>query len=155
MKTRTWVFAAALVIFFVLGYWYWSAHVAPSPAPGNPVPNPELMATRDRATIAGELSGVWVSTQDAKFTREFDTNGTVIDRYAGTASTTMTGIWSVVPDPAAEPVQLPAVDGQTVIKLEFPAESVMYFAITSATATDLSMNYLNGNGALEFTKVTQ
>lgn len=103
---------------------------------------------------AGRAVGKWKSTEDAKFTREFREDGTVTDMYEGEASATSNGTWSQVVNVAAEPVQIPAVGGATILKLILDGEA-FYFAIsTDTTADKLVLINLGGRGnILTFTRV--
>jgi hypothetical protein len=109
------------------------------------------LAADDQRTL---LVGVWRSNDDAKFTREFRENGQVIDMYASEDTPLPTqGIWSLVTDMNAEPVDIAADIDTTVLKLEFPEET-MYFGLASNTATTLELVYYGGRGGvLTFTKV--
>ncbi|HEY0979745.1 MAG TPA: hypothetical protein VGE23_02810 [Candidatus Paceibacterota bacterium] len=136
----------------VLGWWYWAMMMPENAVPlipeaGTEAEQPEAVAVSEAA-----LAGTWKSTQDARFVRVFGADGTVIDRYEGDDSATVTGSWSIVADPAREQPDLPAIENATVIKVQFP-EEVMYFAVTELSATNLSMIYLSGNGVLTFTRV--
>lgn len=130
----------------VIGWWFWS-RPAVAPAPTETVPTP---AMSNEAVSAG-MTGTWKSSDDAKFTRTFAADGTVIDRYEGEESATLSGQWSVV-DPTQESVSLPVVKDAKVIKIQFPEEA-LYFAVTSVSETELVMTYLSGNGVLRFTRV--
>ena len=110
----------------------------------------EVMPGNDPA-----MNGTWKSNEDAKFTREFNADGTVTDRYEGDAGATANGTWTTV-DPAKEAnidVPLQYLAGMTVVKIHFP-EGDYYFSINSLSATNLKMTYLGGRGnVLTFTKV--
>ncbi len=103
---------------------------------------------------AGRVVGKWKSADDAKFTREFREDGTVTDSYEGDASATSNGRWSQVVDVAAEPIELPAVGGATLLKLVFGNETY-YFAVSAdTTAEKLVLIHLSGRGnVLTFTRI--
>jgi len=101
------------------------------------------------------MSGTWKSTEDAKFTREFEADGTITDKYEGDAEATTVGSWEVV-DPNTE-IKLPVppinLAGMTVIKTEWSNGEVMYFSINALTDIDLKMTNLSGRGnILMFTR---
>ena len=102
------------------------------------------------------MSGTWKSTEDAKFTREFEADGTITDKYEGDVEATTVGSWKVV-DPNTEiKLPVPAINlaGMTVIKTEWGNGEVMYFSINTLTDTELEMTNLSGRGnILVFTKV--
>lgn len=146
---KTWVIAGLIVIVLMLGYGYFSARTAFAPSAEGTAP-----AQAKRPTLnTGLLVGAWASTMDARFTRSFAADGNVTDSYADESSAVRVGAWSEISANAPLPDGLAAPNDAPVIKLEFP-EEVMYFAVTDLTATSLSMNYVNGNGVLRFTKAT-
>lgn len=102
---------------------------------------------------ASDLNGVWVSTEDSNFTREFEEGGVVTDKYEGVDDATSVGSWTVVDDVSEESVELPSVEeDQLVLRLVFDTET-LYFAVTpDSTPSELSMTYLNGNGVLSFVR---
>lgn len=136
-----------VLALIVLGWWYWAFMAPIAMAPGQPEPMPA--AEDDRVQV---LVGAWQSTEDARFVRTFNADGTVADRYTGAPDATVTGNWSFVTDISAELPELQPVEGTRYVKIEFP-EEVLYFAITNLTETELSLMYLTGNGILEFTRV--
>jgi hypothetical protein len=100
------------------------------------------------------MTGEWKSTDDAKFTRTFAADGSVVDAYAGDASATDTGTWSVV-DPTIEVtgVSAEALAGMTIIRINFEKSGAMLFGIKSLSETSLAMVYLDRGNILSFTKV--
>lgn len=108
--------------------------------------------------VAGDpMVGTWRSKDDAKFSREFKADGTVVDRYEGDASATQIGTYTAV-DTAAEAVPgVPAANlaGAMVIKVLWQNDpQPMYFSISSITEVELSMINLSGRGnILSFERV--
>ncbi len=151
--------AIALALVIICG-WYWlfmtpralapAGDAAMAPAPEQSVNGAAMSEDAFAATLAGD----WRSKDDAKFTRQFTADGTVTDRYEGMDDATTMGEWEIVSDPSREPILLPVVKDAKIMRIQFPEEA-LYFAVTGATATDLSLVYLNGagNGNLEFTRV--
>jgi len=117
----------------------------------NQAPAPATVPANDPAMV-----GTWKSTDDAKFTRTFRADGTVTDEYAGDASATESGTYTVV-NPEAEtgfPAPAASFAGMTVVKITFEKSGVMFFGINSMTDTNLTMTYVGGAGKpLSFTKV--
>lgn len=145
---------ALLALILVSGWYWWSSarpgnlldeSVDAAAEPGDPAINAD-------ENTAAALPGTWQSTEDARFIRIFDANGTVTDRYEGDDDVTTSGTWNFVADPSKEQAELPVVEGMQVIKLQFP-EEVMYFAVADLSATTLTMIYVSGNGALEFRRI--
>lgn len=140
-----------VIALAVVGWWYFAMM---TPAQDEAVvmnPNePANEGAGEQETF--ELAGTWQSTEDARFIRTFESDGTVTDRYDGDDSATISGSWNFVEDPSEEQAELPDTDGARVIKIQFP-EEVMYFAIAELSADALSMNYLSGNGSLQFTRI--
>ena len=106
-------------------------------------------------SLQEQLSGTWQSNDDAKFTRTI-TATTVTDAYAGDASATETGNYSIV-NPAVEPnfpVPAEIVAGMSVLRVDFPKTGTMYFSIQTLSTSTLEMTYLSGRGnILSFTRV--
>lgn len=144
--------SVALALIAVAGAYYFLMP-KPETAQEDPAPSESVngVAVPDEET-AISLEGTWKSTEDARFTRTFTASGAVTDRYAGNDDATISGTWSFVSEPGKEQAELPAVKDAKVLKIQFP-EEVMYFALTDLTETDLTMIYLTGNGALQFTRV--
>ena len=102
------------------------------------------------------INGTWKSKEDTKFTREFNADGTVTDRYEGDASATMTGTYMFVDAGVETDLPVPAANlaGTKVIKTTWPDGTILYFAVQSVTATDLALINLSGSGnILSFTRV--
>ena len=155
MNTKVVTGIVVVLALVVLGWWYWAYMTPSAMTPAGEAPAPEESvngAAMSDADAGTALAGVWQSAEDARFTREFRADGTVIDRYEGTDGATISGTWSFVADPASEQAELPVVKDAKVVKVQFP-EEVMYFAVTEISATSLSMAYLSGNGSLEFSRV--
>lgn len=157
MNNKTGIWIAGIVIVVALAYFFWPTQKVSAPTQTAKTTQQTAAATSPAATTTAPVAeaafvGSWKSQQDAKFVRTFSADGSVTDTYTGDAAATSKGTWSIVANVAAEPVTLPNVSGETVLKLVFP-KMTMYFAVTQLSSTNLSMNYLNGNGSLNFTKI--
>lgn len=97
------------------------------------------------------LLGVWKSIEDPKFTREFQSDGTVIDRYSGDEAATVEAIWHAFMSPTDEPAPFDTEEGKLYIKILMPEEA-LFFTLDSVTDTSLQMTYVDGD-TLRFTKV--
>ncbi|KND47447.1 MAG: hypothetical protein AB199_03390 [Parcubacteria bacterium C7867-004] len=157
MNTKIITGIAVVIALLVVGWWYWT-YLAPRAL----APTQEMATTTEEGSVnevanttdafKAKLAGDWRSKDDAKFTRQFSADGTVVDRYQGNDDATVTGEWSIVADPSKEAIPLPVVKDAKIVKIEFPEEA-LYFAVNGLTETDLSMIYLTGNGTLEFSRV--
>lgn len=153
-----------VVLIAVGGWYYYSQQSTPvseqgmesTQMAGTPMRDDTAMADGDSmlATDAS-LQGTWISTEDTKFTRQFNPNGTVTDAYAGDASATETAPYAVNVDAStATGLSVPAANlaGTTLVRIDFKS-GPMYFGIVKLTATDLQMTNLSGRGnILVFTK---
>jgi copper homeostasis protein (lipoprotein) len=102
---------------------------------------------------AQKLVGIWRSTQDTKYTREFKAEGAVIDKYEGTTNDTQSGVWNVITDPTTIPTTLPAVGNATFINVVFGQDIFYYSVAASSTPDHLSLVGLNGKSNLDFNRV--
>lgn len=117
------------------------------------VENEDVAVENEDVFARSDIAGTWVSTTDSQFVRTINADGTVVDTYEGDEAATMTGTWSWVDDVSVEPVELPSVENQGTIKMEFGDEDALYFAVTpDSTASELSLIFLTGNGVLTFTR---
>ncbi|HEY4488093.1 MAG TPA: hypothetical protein VJB97_01075 [Candidatus Paceibacterota bacterium] len=152
MHTRILVVGIAIIILGVIAYYIASTR--------SDAPTGDTMAlTVDDQNDSMDkyrdpmMTGKWQSKEDAKFTREFKADGSIVDTYEGDASATMTGTWVVV-DPEAEMIEgvpLDTLAGMTVIRIDF--EEPLYFSLNSLSETELTMTYLGRGNILMFTKV--
>jgi|GEM_PF-3103847 len=104
------------------------------------------------------MVGKWKSTEDAKFTREFRADGTIVDMYLGEESATVSGLYAQIDTTVIAVPGVPRENlaGLTVIQIAFgddPANP-MFFGIHTLTDSELHMSNLSGRGnMLVFAKV--
>ncbi len=103
------------------------------------------------------MSGIWKSDADAKFTREFRSDGVIVDRHVGGASAGVSGKWVPI-DAFKEKALAPifqSISGKTVIKVTWDLDGkTTYFTVDSLTATKLTTTDTASNGAMTtFTKI--
>ena len=99
--------------------------------------------------IETSIIGSWRSTDDSKFTRTFESNGQVTDRYEG--SVTTSGHFELDGDHV--PAQVRAIaGGSPVLAIELPEEA-LFFLVTKLTASELELVYIGGNGSLRFERI--
>lgn len=101
---------------------------------------------------AEAMVGVWQSVQDSKFTREFQEDGTVIDRYEGDDSATVEGSWYLFMYPTDERVPFTIQPGVQYLRITMP-EEVLYFSVTKVDAADLELVYLGVGDTLQFIRL--
>lgn len=102
-------------------------------------------------TAAKGLIGSWRSTDDAKYVREFQAGGTVIDRYAGEIETI--GTWQVYTAAAPMVVPFPLSGSSIYLHVALPdttSGATLNFRIDRLTPQSLAITYLDRGGTLEF-----
>ncbi len=111
--------------------------------------------TQDAATaveIQNGVEGNWRSADDARFTRSFNADGTITDRYEGMEDATVNGRWELNSDHMPGQVRELA-NGMPVLSIEFPEEA-LFFVVTELGATELEMSYVGGAGkTLRFERI--
>jgi hypothetical protein len=149
MNTRALILAIIVIVLAAIAYFFLMQKTAVSQ-------DAAVTAAPTASSTDQRLAGTWKSTDDAKYTREFSADGSVVDRYEGDDSATETGTYVQI-DPSTDaglPVPAAALAGQSVIRIDFPKEGAMYFSINTLTDTSLAMTYLSGRGnVLSFTRV--
>ncbi len=105
------------------------------------------------AAVRENILGIWKSVDDQKFTRTFQSDGTYIDSYEGSADTK--GDWVVfmdnsglVTDFTLEPntVYLRLLEGSST-------EATLHFKVSKVTPEELELIYMERGGTLRFTAV--
>jgi hypothetical protein len=105
------------------------------------------------ADVRQAMIGTWQSTDDTRFPRELDADGTAIDHYEG-ATETLKGTWLVF-DGNAPP---PDVKGRALmpnaIYLELKqSDDTLFFGLTALIGQMLKMVYLERGSALSFDRI--
>lgn len=123
-----------------------------------------FLGTKDEIDVTRTLlQGKWVSVQDAKFTREFKDDGTVMDAYEG-SSPNVEGNWALFTrEVPVEGFVGELEDEPIYLAIAQPESETLYFKITKIDEDTLELIYLNrglpapgggqAGGALIFTKV--
>ncbi|OGG57722.1 hypothetical protein A2765_06540 [Candidatus Kaiserbacteria bacterium RIFCSPHIGHO2_01_FULL_56_24] len=153
-----------IIVLLILGTGYWFYSDSQKQGEANKLAQAGSAQDTNSMQVGGEvapgndpaMNGTWKSKEDAKFTREFNADGTVTDRYEGDASATMTGTYMLVDASLETDIPVPAANlsGMKVIKTTWPDGTILYFGVQSLTATDLALINLSGRGnILTFTKV--
>jgi len=147
-----WVVAAIVIV--AAGVFYFWPQLSKAPVSQTPQAGQQAPATTGNA----QLTGTWKSTTDAKFTREFRTDGVIYDRYEGDATPGIGGSWGAVLDISRETgltVPPASLAGKTVIKATWENGSITtYFTVDAVSDTSLTTTDLSGNGKVTtYTKV--
>ncbi|MBP9750662.1 MAG: hypothetical protein KBC95_02325 [Candidatus Peribacteraceae bacterium] len=109
-------------------------------------------AEADAAELASKgLIGRWRSTDDAKYVREFQAGGTVIDSY-GTEVESI-GTWQVYTAASGKVTPFPLSGSSVYLHVALPdttSGATLDFRIDRLTPQSLAITYLNRGGTLEF-----
>lgn len=142
-----------IVLTIIAYYVYTSAVAAPAAnAPTAPIAEtPE--AAGSAAQVSAALVGTWRSNDDAKFTREFKSDGTVTDAYEGDASATTVGEWTLFTSANAD-AGFPGTVSSGVMYLKMTTQyEAMFFTVLNVDAEELQLSYLDRGNTLNFTRV--
>ena len=110
-------------------------------------------STDQSITARIQIIGMWRSTQDPKFTREFKNDGKVIDAYEGSLPD-FNGRWVIFTkqmpvDALPEALE----DGTVYLSIATPESEALYFKIVSINSRELQLVYLDRGGVFSFTKI--
>mgnify|MGYP003387325391 CR=1 FL=1 len=145
MNQKTgWAVVAVVVVAGALFY-FWP-RISAAPAPADP-----YISTPSQEVEQSAMLGTWRSSTDAKFTREIDADGVMIDRYEGEASAGINGEWSFVDPATVSGLAMPAASlaGLKVVKVvwEGGAETT-YFAVNKLDEKSMTTTDLTGTGSV-------
>lgn len=107
---------------------------------------------KSSVAVARDIVGTWKSTDDAKFTREFAADSTVVDTYQGDEAATMQGMWKVFTNQDGEAAPFPLQEGMVYLRISTP-EEVLFFTIPKISPDSLELTYLGGGGTLRLTRI--
>lgn len=111
-------------------------------------------APPDLAVIHNALVGTWQSQNDTKLTREFDADGTTIERYEGDDSGTNIGRWTLFfgksPPPGFSGHKL---EDKVVYLIIDQNGDVLLFALAGLTRSDMKMIYLERGNVMTFARL--
>ena len=146
MKAIIWLI---IILVIIAGAGYFLLPTEPT----GEVPNPSASEEPARyASADAALVGVWQSTDDALYSREFATDGTVTERYEGDESATIVGTWETFTDTSNLPEPLAGSAGVTFLRVVFEGEA-FYYSIADVSLSNLQLIYLDRGGALNFIRV--
>lgn len=104
------------------------------------------------AAARANLVGTWQSRDDAKFIREFQADGTAIDRYDGTPDAP--GSWQTFTSESGVATPFPLDAGAAYLKMEIGGdEEMLYFKVATLTPERLDLVYMNRGGVLSFNRL--
>jgi hypothetical protein len=105
--------------------------------------------------VTENILGIWQSTEDESFTREFRAGGIAIDAYEG--STATEGTWTAFTSESN--VATPFTQQPDVIYLEMRMgggqDEILYFTVVKLTPEELDLTYLDRGGILSFVSVEE
>lgn len=111
---------------------------------------------QDLSTTVGEkILGVWKSADDEKFTRTFQSDGTFIDSYVGSADTK--GDWVVFTDNSGLTTEFTLEPDTVYLRLleGSSTDMTLHFKVSKVTPEELELIYMERGGTLRFTAVKQ
>lgn len=132
----------------------------------NPVPSSEMApwnwgdpaegAGMDQDSVAAvnaNIVGKWQSTDDAKFTREFRSDFTVVDSYDGEAN--LDGLWVVFTKMNAPEIVFPLEENTVYLQIteKGTPQDTLTFKLVKLTPEELELIYMDRGGSLRFKKI--
>jgi|GEM_PF-1003577 len=108
---------------------------------------------QDLSLIVSEnIVGKWQSIDDAKFSREFKSDKTVVDSYVGSQTATASGTWSIFTKENKDPEFTGTLESETAyVKIAIGKEK-LYFKLLKVTPEALELIYLAKGNVLRFTR---
>ena len=147
MKTSA-IIGFLAIIIIIVGGWYAYRHY-------NARVTQQGIQEQGVGTLPGGawLIGVWQSTTDAKFVREFRADGTVVDSYDGAPQATDT--WKLFTKDNAPQVSFALEAGASYIQItrQGGVPTTFTFKIATLTQDELDLIYLDRGGSLTFKKI--
>jgi hypothetical protein len=105
-------------------------------------------------TLRHFMVGTWDSADDTRLSREFDPDGTAIDRYDGDESATARGTWLLFTGSVAPPEAAHHKLSAEGIYLEVRERGdVLLFAVLGVDSQNLVLGYLERGNTLRFSRL--
>ncbi len=154
MSTRAITIGIAVIVLAGLAYYVGTSRTAEPTAETATTTSQQTVQDPKVAETSSAVAGEWKSTDDAKYTRTFRADGTVTDTYEGDASATTNGTWTVFTSATELPVgvSFPLDTGTSYIQVAMNGE-VFNYRVSSVTASELELIYMDRGGVLRFSKV--
>jgi hypothetical protein len=107
------------------------------------------------AAVTHALIGVWQSTDDTRFSREFRADGTAIDRYEGDPDGSQSGAWLLFAGSAPPPEFAGHRDFVAkAVYLEIRENGdIMLFGVTAVDRSALQMINIDRGNTLSFNRI--
>jgi len=105
-----------------------------------------------RAAVKENIVGVWQSTDDGSFVREFKADGTVIDTYDGEPSATQKDTWTIFTKENPDKEFLGVLEDNTVYIKMKAASGNLYFRLLKLTPEVLELVHLDRGNTLHFVR---
>lgn len=174
MNSKTLIGAVAVVIVLGGAYYFWPEQSWPKDVivsktndmkAGTSGTKPTGSANTQEGSESVKLardpmmSGIWKSDTDPTFTREFRSDGVIVDRRVGGPVAGISGKWVPIDafkEQALSSLQMQQrLSGKTVIKVVWDLDGkTTYFSVDILTATKLTTTDTASNGAMiAFTKI--
>ena len=109
---------------------------------------------QDASLIVSEsIQGKWQDTTDAKFTREFKPDYTVVDSYDNKAVSG--GLWVAFTKANAPEISFPLQEGVVYLQLTMTGTQAdtLTYKVNKLTPDELELTYMDRGGVLRFKSV--
>lgn len=148
MHMKTILLAAAAFFIVAGGVWYMQKDTVPG------VTEDEVGEGRELGTapaVQENIIGIWRSTQDPKFVREFKADGSAVDSYEGSAD--VKGTWRVFS--AQDPIDVKFLlePDAAYIQITDDSSGLLHFKVGKLTPEELELVYMDRGGVLLFERV--
>ena len=105
------------------------------------------------AAVAKTLTGVWRLDGNSKFTRTFDADGAMTDRYQGDESATLKAKWSLFTSKDRDARLDSVLPGVTYLRVD-DGMALTFYAVVKADGHQLHLRYTDRRGSvLNFTRL--
>jgi RNAse (barnase) inhibitor barstar len=103
--------------------------------------------------VTESIQGKWQSLDDAKFTREFRSDFTVVDSYDGKAN--LDGLWVVFTKMNAPEISFPLEESAVYLQIteKGTPQDTLTFKVVKLTPDELELIYMDRGGVLRFKSV--
>lgn len=143
---------ATVIALVAVAYYVYTNATVPTVPAMQAAPS-TVTAQLPTTQVSAAIVGKWRSNDDAKFTREFKSDGTVTDAYEGDDSATTVGEWSLFTSANAD-AGFPGTIAAGVMYLQMTTQyEAMFFTVLNVDAEGLQLSYVDRGNTLAFTRV--